>query len=134
MAYKRHRILVVDDLADWRYTLMGLLVDAGYDVLAADSYTSALGLLEAGRFDLAVLDMCLDETDGANKAGLDLAAEIRHRWPAVKVVILTGYGTPATMRQAMEPDVHGQVLAADYISKTQTEELVQVVWRVLRNR
>jgi DNA-binding NtrC family response regulator len=134
MADKRDRILVVDDLADWRDTLRGLLVDAGYDVLAADSYTSALGLLEAGRLDLAVLDIRLDETDEANMAGLDLAAEIKHRWPAVKVVILTGYDTPAAMRQAREPDVHGQALAADYIPKTQAEELAQVVWRVLRNK
>jgi len=131
MVNRQHRILVVDDLPDWRETLGGLLVDAGYHVLVADSYTSALGLLEAKQFDLAVLDMRLDETDEANTSGLDLAAEIAHRWPAVMAVIITGYGTQDTMRQAMEPDVHGHVLAADYIPKTQIDELVQIVRRVL---
>jgi len=80
MADKRHRILVVDDLPDWRETLGGLLVDAGYDILVACSYASALRLLAANHFDLAVLDIRLDETDDGNTDGLDLAAEIKSRW------------------------------------------------------
>jgi len=131
MTNTRHKILVVDDLSDWRQTLKGVLVDAGYDVQVADSSSSALKLLETGRFDLAVLDMRLDETDEDNTEGLDLAAEIRRRWPIVKAIIITAYGTPDTMRRALGPDVQGQRLVADYIPKTQTEELVHVVRRVL---
>ena len=125
------KILVVDDLSDWRKTLKGVLADAEYDVQVADSSASALKLLEINRFDLAVLDMRLDETDEDNTEGLDLAVEIRRRWPTVKAIIITGYGTPDTMRQALEPDIRGQRLVADYIPKTQTEELVKVVRRVL---
>ncbi|MBM3155113.1 MAG: response regulator [Chloroflexi bacterium] len=131
MADKRHAVLVVDDLPDWRSTLSGLLLDAGYDVQTADSSARALELLRTIHCDLALLDMRLDETDEGNTEGLDLAAEIKSRWPTVKVVIITGYDTPDAMRQAREPDVHGQVLAADYIPKTQTDQLVQVVRRAL---
>jgi CheY-like chemotaxis protein len=131
MTNTRHKILVVDDLPDWRATLSGLLVDEGYNVQVADSSARALRLLETSRFDLAVLDMRLDESDEDNTEGLDLAAEIRQRWPAVKVVIITGYGTPDTMRRAREPDIQGQRLTEEYIPKTQTEELAQVVQRVL---
>jgi CheY-like chemotaxis protein len=127
----RHRILVVDDLPDWRKTLKGVLVDEGYDVQVADSSAGALELLETSHFDLAVLDMRLDETDESNTEGLDLAAEIGRRWPTVKAIIITGYGTPDTMRRVLESDVRGQRLVADYIPKTQTEELVKVVQRVL---
>lgn len=126
-----HRILVVDDLADWRTTLGGLLEDDGYDVQVAESSAEALELLRTSHFDLAVLDVRLDESDEDNTEGLDLAAEIKQHWPAVKVVIITGYGTPERMRRALEPDVRGQPLATDYIPKTQTEELVQVVRRIL---
>jgi CheY-like chemotaxis protein len=126
-----HRILVVDDLSDWRKTLGGLLEDAGYKVQVAGSSAAALALLRSGHFDLALLDMRLDESDEDNREGLSLADEIRQRWPAVKVVIITGYGTPDTMRRTREPDARGQRLAEEYIPKTQTEDLVQVVQRVL---
>jgi DNA-binding NtrC family response regulator len=131
VANGRHKILVVDDLSDWRTTLSGLLVDAGYDVQVADSSASALKLLETDPFALAVLDMRLDESDEDNTEGLDLAAKIKAQWPAVKVVIITGYGTPERMRQALEPDQRGQRLVVDYIPKTETEKLVAIVQHAL---
>lgn len=131
MTNTRHKVLVVDDLPDWRMTLSGLLEDAGYDVKVADSSVKALELLRTDRFVLAVLDMRLDESDEDNTEGLDLAAEIRQHWPAVRVVIITGNGTPDGMRRALKPDAQGQRLTADYIPKTRTEELIQVVRRVL---
>jgi len=131
MTNSPHKILVVDDLPDWRKTLRGMLVDEGYDVQVADSSARALELLRANHFDLAVLDMRLDESDEDNTEGLDLAAKIKQRWPTVKVVIITGYGTPDTLRQALEPDAQGQRLVANYIPKTETEGLIQVVQEVL---
>ena len=131
MTSKRRKILVVDDLLDWRATLSGLLEDAGYDVQVAESSITALALLKTDQFDLAVLDMRLDETDESNTEGLDLAAEIKQHWPATKVVMITGYGTPDTMRRAMEPDKQDRRLVANYIPKTQTEELVKIVHEVL---
>ena len=131
MTNTRHKILVVDDLPDWRATLGGLLEDAGYDVQVAESFPAALKLLETSHFDLAVLDMRLDETDESNTEGLDLATKINQHWPATRVVVITGYGTPDTMRRAMEPDAEGRRLVANYIPKTQTDELVRIVREVL---
>ena len=131
MINRQHKILVVDDLTDWRKTLRGLLVDEGYDVQVAASSAGARGLLITDQFDLAVLDMRLDESDEDNTEGLDLAAEIKQRWPTVQVIIITGYGTPDRVKQALEPDVQGRKLAEDYVPKDRTEELIQVVRRVL---
>jgi CheY-like chemotaxis protein len=131
MAETRPKILVVDDLPDWRITLGGLLADEGYDVQVAGSSHGALELLEADRFDLAVLDMRLDETDEGDKEGLDLAAEIGNRWPSVKVVIITGYGTPKVMKRALEPDIRGRKLAVNYIPKTEAGDLVKIVQKAL---
>jgi len=131
MTNTRHKILVVDDLPDWRATLGGLLEDAGYDVQVAESSIAALTLLKTDHFDLAVLDMRLDETDESNIEGLDLAAEIKEHWPAIKVIIITAYSTTDTTRRAMEPDAQGRRLVANYIPKTQTEELVNIVQEVL---
>ncbi len=131
MADKRQKILVLDDLPDWRATLSGLLVDEGYAVQVADSLASALELIETDHFDLAVLDMRLDETDEGNTEGLDLAEKIKQHWPATKVVMITGHGTQDTMRRAMEPNAQGRKLVANYIPKTETDDLVKVVREVL---
>ncbi len=130
-ARKQAKILVVDDLPDWRATLSGMLIDQGYTVQVASSQAEACELLGADHFDLALLDMRLDETDESNTEGLDLAAEIERRWPGIKVVIITGYGTPDRARQAMEPNAAGKQLAAEFIEKTQTDKLVEIVKRVL---
>ena len=131
MTLQPHKILVVDDLADWRSTLRGLLNDAGYQVETAESFSDAVAWLESQQFDLALVDMRLDETDEDNTTGLDLAGVIRQRWPLTKIVIITGYGTTERLRQAMEPNPQGYRLADDYIPKTETESLVQAVQRVL---
>ena len=131
MTNTRRKILVVDDLPDWRVTINGLLSDEGYDVRVTGSLPQALELLGTDHFDLAVLDIRLDETDENNTEGLDLAAKIRERWPSVKIVIITGYGTSEILRRALEPDAQGQKLAVNYIPKTETEDLVQIVREVL---
>ena len=132
MADKRYRLLVVDDLSDWRKTLGGLLREAGYEVNVAASLTEARASLKSAPFDLAIVDVRMDETDENNTEGLDLAAEIKRRWPAVKIVIITGYDTSDTVKRAMEPqDARQQRLVADFVTKTETDKLVQVVQRVL---
>ena len=132
MSGKWSKILVVDDLADWRTTLSGLLTDEGYQVQVADSSADALKAFETDRFDLAVLDIRLNERDADNTEGLELAAKIKERWPNVQVILITGYGTQAIMRQALEANEKGERLVADYIPKTQTEDLVKTVRKVLK--
>ena len=46
MTEKTHRILVVDDIDDWRKTLSGLLREEGYKVDAVDSFEKAVKLLQ----------------------------------------------------------------------------------------
>jgi|YNPNPStandDraft_1061719.scaffolds.fasta_scaffold11615_4 DNA-binding NtrC family response regulator len=128
----RQKILVVDDLPDWRATLSGLLADEGYEVYVADSSDSALNLISAHHgFDLALIDMRLDESDEENTEGLDLAAKIKQRWPATKVLIITGYGTSEAIKRAMEPDSQGRRLVENFIPKTETENLVHLVQETL---
>jgi CheY-like chemotaxis protein len=125
------KVLVVDDLPDWRRTLSGLLAEEGYDVLAAGSLVEATNLLESGHFDLALLDVRLDESDDKNTEGLTLATEIGLRWPTTKVIVITGYDTPAIIKKTMEPDAKGKRLVADFLPKAETGELIQVAKRVL---
>jgi CheY-like chemotaxis protein len=78
---KKEKILVVDDMPDVRATVSGLLLDAGFDVTSASSKNEALRILRADQFNVAILDIRLDDTDEDNKDGLLLMHEIKKRHP-----------------------------------------------------
>ena len=125
------KLLVVDDIMDWQITISGVLKDNGYNVATAGSTDDAIVLLDNDDYDLALLDLRLDETDEGNVEGLKLAETIRERWPKVKIVIVTGYGTPDILQKTMEPGSDGRRLAEDYLPKDKTDELVKTVQRIL---
>jgi two-component system NtrC family response regulator len=125
------RILVVDDVEDWQKTLDRLLTDEGYKVTAVGDRKSALEAVKAHKFDLAVIDIRLDETDEDNTAGLSLASEVKKVLSDLRVVMITGYETKDYITRAMRPDETGQPLAADFVRKVDVDELVNVVNKAL---
>lgn len=131
MANKDRNILVVDDLEDWRSTIGGVLEDEGYSVSETGSADKALRMLAQHPFDLTVVDVRLDETDEGNTEGIDLAKRIRARWPGIKIILITGYGTTDIVAQAFARNKQGQPLVNEYVPKTETEELIKLVRKVL---
>jgi signal transduction histidine kinase len=96
-------ILVVEDDPDVRSYVAEILQGLNYDVLAAPDATSALQLLETknAKIDLLLSDVVLP---GMN--GRQLAAEIKKRQPAVKVLFMTGYSRNAIVHQGrLDPGV-----------------------------
>jgi YesN/AraC family two-component response regulator len=63
--------------------------------------------------------------------GLALAKTIRDRWPKVKIVIVTGYETPEVVQMSMESDAQGTRLLDDFLTKGNTDKLVETVQRIL---
>ncbi len=124
-------ILVVDDVKDWQKTLSGLLADEGYKVQAVGDREAALAAVREGKFDLAVIDVRLDETDEENTTGLDLAGEVKQVTAGLPVIIITGYETPQTIARAMRPDESGEMLAANFVRKVDANELVSRVNEIL---
>lgn len=127
----RKNILVVDDVEDWQKTLAGLLTDEGYQVAAFGDRQAALLTIKANRYDLAIIDIRLDESDEANTAGLDLAGELRNLQKGLPVVIITGYETPEAIARALKPDEQGQTLADNFVRKIDANELIDIVNELL---
>ncbi|WP_132885462.1 PAS domain-containing protein [Pseudomonas aeruginosa] len=80
-------VLLVDDDRMVRYTTALLLGDLGYQVSEAASAEEALGEVERGLApDLLVTDHLM-----ADKTGVQLAEELRQRFPQLPVLVITGY-------------------------------------------
>jgi len=128
------RILFVDDVADWRKMLSGLLSDHGYEVKAVKSREEAQQALKEEPFALAILDKRLDETDEKNAEGLTLARYISENYPQMPVIILTGYGTQEDVAVAQKPDEKGKRLAAAFVEKDHLDELPDIIESILKEK
>lgn len=130
MDTQKQHILVVDDNPDWQLTFRGVLKSAGFEVVTAGSRDEAIQKLESERFDLALLDIRLDESDENDSSGLDLAEQISQRWEETRVVIATGYASDETIRKALVPKGRKR-LAVSYIQKQDVGKLAGIIEKAL---
>ena len=111
----RGKVLIVDDYADWRDMLSGLLEREGHRVETAGTMEAALAYIDKNKdLDLVILDIRLVETEDNNEDGMQLLAEIRKRLSFTRVIMVTGYGTMETQRKAFK-----EFQAFDFFSKAQ---------------
>ena len=118
-------ILIVDDEADIRELIGGILEDEGYEArLAADS-ESALAAIADRKPSMVVLDIWLQ---GSRLDGLELLEVIKERHGDLPVVIISGHGNIETAVSAIKRGAY------DYIEKPfKADRLVLVVGRALEN-
>lgn len=100
------RLLVVEDDASVRTTLVTLLEVEGYDVDAVGSTSEAIELLSANPYPIVISDIYLDE-----RTGLDILDTARRANPECAVILMTGRGTMETVMKATESG------AFDYVAK-----------------
>ena len=116
-------ILIVDDEADIRELIGGILEDEGFEPRLAHDSTSALAEIEKRRPALIVLDIWLQ---GSRLDGLELLELVKEQHPDLPVVIISGHGNIETAVQAIK---HG---AYDFIEKPfETDRLLLIVRRAI---
>lgn len=91
------QVMLVDDENPFVTALAKRLTHRGLDVHTADSGDQALRELEAMDPDVVVLDIRMPGLDG-----LETLAEIKRRWPAVEVIMLTGHGTSDDVTEGIQ--------------------------------
>lgn len=116
-------ILIVDDEADIRELVAGILNDEGYDTRVAGDSDSALAAIEARRPSLIVLDIWLQ---GSRLDGLELLDVIHERHPDLPVVIISGHGNVETAVSAIKKGAY------DFIEKPfKADRLILIVRRAM---
>jgi two-component system CheB/CheR fusion protein len=112
-------VLVVEDNAENRETLVELLEDSGFRCRAADCGSAALELLAKATPYAAIIDLGLPEIDG-----FELARRIRSmpEHAGACLVALTGYGQPSDRARAKEAG-----LDAHLVKPVQIEKLLEIL-------
>ena len=101
-------VLVVDDEADIRELVAGVLEDEGYAVRTAADSSSALDAIEDRRPSLVLLDVWLQ---GSRLDGLQLLEQVKSRDPTLPVIMISGHGNLDTAVAAIREG------AVDFIEK-----------------
>jgi len=116
-------ILIVDDEADIRELVAGILEDEGYATRVAKDSDEALGAIEERRPSLVILDIWLQ---GSKLDGLEVLAKAKRQHPDLPIVIISGHGNVETAVAAIKRGAY------DYIEKPfKADRLVLITARAL---
>ena len=117
-------ILIVDDEADIRMLIAGILEDEGYAPRVAGDGNAALEAIESRPPPaLIILDIWLR---GSDLDGMDLLEVVRRRHPEVPVIMISGHGTIDTAVSAIKKGAY------EFIEKPfESDRLLLMVARAL---
>jgi len=99
-------ILIVDDEEVVRLSHLRSLEGADCNARAAADGNEAIQVMEQHPFDVVLLDLRMPGLDG-----MDLLKTIKQRWPDSEVVVITGYPSIESAKQAVK------LGAFDYLAK-----------------
>src|ERR1700693_1232736 len=116
-------ILIVDDEADIRELVAGILQDEGYQTRTARDSDEARGAIASRRPNLVFLDIWLQ---GSRLDGLQLLDAIKQQHPELPIVMISGHGNIETAVAAIKQGAYA------FIEKTlKAARLVLVAERAL---
>jgi len=118
-----HDVVVVDDEADIRMLMSGVLEDEGYETRQAANSTEALAAIRARLPTLLILDIWLQ---GSALDGIEILRLVRQEAPNLPVVMISGHGTIETAVAAIKMGAY------DFIEKPfKSDRLLLVVDRAI---
>ena len=120
-----HDILIIDDEADIRDLVAGILEDEGYTTRQARNADEAIDAIVSRRPSLAILDIWLQ---GSSLDGLGILEHFTREHPDVPVVMISGHGNIETAVQAIRQGAY------DYIEKPfKADRLLLVLERAIES-
>jgi DNA-binding NtrC family response regulator len=86
---KRRAVLIVEDDAELRSVTAALLADEQLDTIECESAEAALATLLLGGHEIAMI--FADVRLRGVMDGIDLAWEVKQRWPSLPVILTSGH-------------------------------------------
>lgn len=120
----RKRVLVVDDVPDWRAQLQSIL-RGEFEVITVDSYQAAMEVVRDRGAELVIVDLRLSPTDEQNRQGMELLRLLaEHR---INAIVLTGYP-----EQELQEEAEEKYKIFDFIDKSALARNLQPLRDVVR--
>jgi DNA-binding NtrC family response regulator len=119
-------ILIVDDEEVVRRSHLRSLADTGCHTEAAEDGHQALRVMEQHPFDVILLDLRMPGLDG-----MDVLKTIKERWPESEVVVITGYPSIETAKEAVRLGAQNYIakpVGPDDVIKAANEAMTQKRW------
>jgi DNA-binding NtrC family response regulator len=119
-------ILIVDDEEVVRRSHLRSLADTGCHTEAAEDGHQALRVMELHPFDVVLLDLRMPGLDG-----MDVLKTIKERWPDSEVVVITGYPSIETAKEAVRLGAQNYIakpVGPDDVIKAANEAMTQKRW------
>jgi DNA-binding NtrC family response regulator len=117
MQGERIKLLLVDDEEGYVNVLSNRMARRNIDVTKALSGTAGIQALRKGDFDVALVDLKMEDMDG-----IEVLKVFKKMVPSMPVIMLTGHGSEQAAREGTESG------AFDYLIKPcDLEELVEKI-------
>ena len=116
------KLLLVDDEEAYVNILANRMAKRGFDVTKAMSGTAGIEALRKEEFDVAVLDLKMEDMDG-----IEVLKIFKKMAPNMEVIMLTGHGSEQAAREGVEFG------AFDYLTKPcELEDLIAKIKEAAR--
>ena len=115
------KILVVDDEDIVLESCQAVFELEGFEAVFVPSADKALEAMKNEDFALLLIDVKMPKHDG-----MYLMEKIKEQWPGIPMIVMSGYYTEETIKEAIEMG------AAEFVAKPfEPDELVETVRRVI---
>jgi DNA-binding NtrC family response regulator len=108
-------VLIVEDELRLRELLVDVIPEMGFPAVAVRSAEEAKKLMESDPHEIVMLDLQLPVM-----GGMDFFEQMRQRWPATQVIILTGFGNLAAAKAAIHLDVVDFLLKPCHLNEVES--------------
>ena len=125
------KILIVDDEEVVRHSHLRSLAGTGCTTRVAEDGKTALDVMEQNPIDVVLLDLRMPDIDG-----MDVLKTIKDRWPDCEVVVITGYPSIETAKQAVRLgafDYLTKPVGPDQVIKAANDAIMQKRWSLRSN-
>lgn len=116
-------LLIVDDEADIRNLVKGILEDEGYEIALAANSDEVYDQFKVSLPELIILDIWLQ---GSAQDGMEILKHVKEHYPHIPVVMISGHGTIETAVSAIKMGAY------DFIEKPfKADRMILMVQRAL---
>ncbi len=99
------KVLIADDEVEFASTLVTRLQLRSFDTNMVNSGGAALAAIQHSQPDVLLLDLKMPDIDG-----LEVLARLKHDYPHIKVIILTGHGSFEAGQEGMKLGAYDYVM------------------------